>query len=121
MLQKGKEKMQIKIDLDNKEEAARNVKEVQKAINELLEVCNEQKDMLKENADKLQEAHDTLFNVAKARDELTEVLKNVHTLLGSKKDLWKDDVQINELMNVMATFIMSSGTIKHGVTKNEKN
>lgn len=55
---------------------------------------------------------------------MTETMKAIFSVLGQKKDLWKNDADMKIIMDSLATFVLSSGAIKMGVigaTKESNN
>ena len=105
--------MEIKLDLDNKEEAAKQLVIIQQQFDELLTVMKEQEKQLKENVIAME-------NLTTTSVDLSDTIKNINIVLGSKKDLWAGDEVMNDLMNKLAHFVMSSGAIKLGVISNAK-
>lgn len=53
--------------------------------------------------------------------DLVQTIKNIHIVLNSKMDMFKDDIKMQELMSHLAVFIASPATIKAGVMKNATN
>ena len=104
----------MEINLENKEE-------LQKAFDDLTDACKKQKAQLKENVDVIEEAKKQIMNLTAGSIGLADTLKAVNSLLSRKKDLFKDDVEMNELLNSLATFVVSAGSIKLGVLSNAMN
>ncbi len=94
------------------------VKRVQNVIDELVEANQEALQVAKDANANADEYEKQCNNLNKSNQGLVEALKNVHIVLGSKIDLFKDDEGMNELMKELGKFIMSSGAIKSGVVKN---
>jgi len=111
----------MNINFENKEEAMMQVKVLKDSYEEMCEVSKKQNEALKVANDQLESAAKTINTLTDAAMGTTEALKAVHTILGSKKDLWNNDKQINELMNSLSTFVLSSGAIKLGVISNDNN
>ena len=51
--------------------------------------------------------------------DATGTIKVIFSLLGQKKDLFKNDTEMKELMDNLATFVLSPGVIKLGIMSNE--
>jgi len=62
-----------------------------------------------------------IITLNKTSIDLTQALKGIHLTLGAKKDLWKDDMDMDILMTTLSTFVLSSSAIKAGVVSNAKN
>ena len=107
--------MNVVIDLENKEAAKDQIKLIQGAMDDFVDVINKQSAQLKENVVSIDEAKKQIVNLTAGSVGLADTIKAIHLLLGRKKDLFKDDKQMNELMNELATFVVSSGAIKLGV------
>jgi len=112
--------MKAEINLENKEEAARQVALIQKSIDELLEVIETQKNELLNNVKVMKEAEDHIKTLEKSTIDLTQTIKGIHMILGSRKDKFEGDEEMNELMNHLSVFVMGSGSIKIGVMENER-
>lgn len=117
-------KTNFTIDLEeglrDKQSAKQVVAEVQKVID----------DLVKSTA-KMQEAAQEAINQSKQfqkdHDQNQELLvgfvktiQTVHSVLGSKADLFKGDAQMKELMDMLAVFVSSSNVIKVGAMSNDK-
>lgn len=113
--------MEIKINFNNKAEAHKQVKLIQKTINDLLEICQDQKKQLLENISVIDESKLQITNLTKSAVDLSDAIKNIQRLLGSKMDLLKGDEELMKLTESLNTFIVSSGAIKLGVISNEMN
>jgi len=108
----------LKEGMNNPEKAAQVIKQVQDALDEAVIGWQDATAAAKaanDIAEKYQKHCETLQTTS---NDLTEALKNVHIVLGSKKDLWKDDKQMIQLMENLGTFVLSSGAIKSGVMNN---
>jgi len=113
--------MEIKINLNNKEQAKEEVKKIQKAIDDLLGVCNDQKTQLQENVKVINEAEEHIKNLTDTSIGLSDSLKAIHQILGRKKDLFEGDEEIKAIMDTLSTFVLGSGAIKLGVLSNKKD
>lgn len=113
--------MEIKLDLNNKEEALKQVKLIQQSIDELVSVCNDQKKQLQQNINTISEAHQHIEKLTETSVGLSDSLKAIHLILGKKQDLFKGDDEMKEIMNTLSTFVLGSGAIKLGVLSNAKN
>lgn len=107
--------MQVEIDLNNKEKAAEEIKKIQKAIDDLIGVCKSQEQQLKDNVKVINEAEEHINTLQKTAVDLSDALKAVHRILQSKKEMFGTDKEIKELLDMLATFVVSSGAIKLGV------
>lgn len=106
--------------LKSPETAKKVVAQVQASIDDLIIVINRQKQELLSNVETMGEAEAHIIELGKSIEGLTDTIKNIFTVLGSKKDLWKKDNEMDELMNTISVFIMSSSTIKMGAKKDAK-
>ena len=107
--------MEIKLNIENKEEAKAQLKVIQKSIDELVDVCSEQKKQLQENIKTISEAEDHIKNLTDTSVGLSDSLKAIHTILGKKKDMFEGDEEMKAIMDSLATFVLGSGAIKLGV------
>lgn len=103
-----------KILVDN-DEAKEVIKQVQAAFRELSEASLEAIDAAKKANQNANEYHEQLVKVNKANLDLTQAIKNIHIVLGSKRDLWENDKEIEAVMNSLATFVLGSGSMKAGI------
>lgn len=101
--------------LNNPEKAKQVIKEVQDAIDEMVKT-NQELLKMTEDANKIAaeyEEQTTLLH--KTSSDLSDALKAIFSIMGKKKELWKNDEEINVIMDTLATFVLGSGTIKLGV------
>ena len=95
--------------------ARATIASIQKAIDELV-LANKEVIKAAEDANKVAKDYEKqLGTLTQTNLDLADTLKSIHIVLGSKKDLWKDDNEMNELTKELAMFVMSSGAIKAGV------
>lgn len=91
------------------------IKQIQTSMDELV-LANEQ---LIAAADKSNEVatqyQAEIITANKTMLDLTDLVKAVHTVLGTKKDLWKDDAELNEMQAALSTFVVSGGAIRAGI------
>jgi len=106
-------------DLKDVTKAKRVVKDVQEFVDNVIKQRDELLNQAEISNKVATEYQNHLFTVSKTVGDLTQAMKNIHVMLGSKKDLWQDDSEMNDLMNTISTFVMSSGAIKLGVLSNE--
>jgi len=109
--------MKIEIDENNPQES---VKKIQEAFDELVDVINQQKQNLLDNAKVIDDAKEQIENLTKSTIGFSDSLKGIHMTLQSKKDLFKDDMEMNELLTTLSTFVVSSAAVKLGVISNAK-
>lgn len=112
--------LNIEINLDDKEQAAAKLKEIQGSFDELLSVMKMQEKQLKENAAVMEKAGQENKDLLDTAVGLADTIKSIYRLLNTKKEMWASDVQVNELMNQLATYMVSSSAIKLGVISNQK-
>ena len=106
---------------ESKEKAEKVVKQIQFAIDELTLANQESMRQLKETLATIDQAEKQIKILTQANIDMTKTMKNLHIVLGTKKDLWKDDEEMNVVMNALAHFVTGSGAIKLGVIGNEEN
>jgi hypothetical protein len=118
-------KTDFKIDLleglKDPEKAKEVVKQVQGAIDELVLANQELKKQLEIDIKKFDEAAELIKNLQEATINATEVIKNLNIVLNSKRELFKDDEEMEVVMKALAHFVTGAGAIKMGVLANEKN
>lgn len=69
-----------------------------------------------DNANKLAEEYQKQTAIlTKSNIDLMQALKNVHSVLGAKSDMFKGDEDFKVLMDSLATFVLGSSAIKAGV------
>jgi len=106
--------------IDSPSDAKEIVRRVQNAFDELQEA---NKDLLKvaESSNKIardfeQQNKDFIDSIK----GLTDTLKQIHIVLNARKELWKNDEKVQELMIHLAGFVTGSAAIKLGVGNGEK-
>jgi len=107
--------MKFELNLDNKKEAEKQVKLIQKSIDDLLEVPNSQKQQLLENIEKMEGFESHIKTLQNANSDLIAALKSIHIILGNRKELFVEDEEMQKTMNELAKFILSPSVIKAGV------
>jgi len=108
--------MQIEMDLKDETKAREQIKKVQTAIDDLLSVCNDQKMQLIANTEVITESEKHIRMQEGTIKDLTNSIKAIYRVLNAKKDLWKNDKEINEIQESLKIFVLGSGAIKAGVT-----
>lgn len=111
--------MDFNIDLNDKEKARLELKRIQDEIESLLDVIATQKKEILRQVDVIDSAQNHIKSLEKSTVGLTEAMKSVHSILGSKSDLFKGDEEMKVIMESLGTFIMGSSSIKLGVLNNE--
>jgi hypothetical protein len=112
--------MEINLNIENKEEARKQLKVIQKEINSLVEVCNLQKTQLQENLTTMTDAEEQIKKLTDTAVGLSDSLKAIHQILGKKSDMFEGDVEMKAIIDSLATFVLGSGAIKLGVISNAK-
>ena len=110
--------MKIEINQENPQES---VGKIQEAFDELVDVINQQKQQLLENVKVIDDASEQIKNLTNSAVDFSDALKGVHMTLQAKKELFKDDEEINELLNTLAKFVVGSSAIKLGVISNARD
>lgn len=101
--------------------AAKTVKAVQDAIDELVK-SNNQVLLEAEKSNKISKEYQELnATLVQSNIDLVDTIKSIHRVLGRKIDLLQGDAEMTVLMNELAQFVMSSGSIKLGVMSHERN
>ena len=104
--------------IDNPSTAGRVVAEVQKAFTDLSNASLAAINSAKEAHNNMEEYSKQVDLLTKANIDMVDTLKNIHTVLGSKADLFEGDKEMKFLMDALSTFILSSSTIKLGAITN---
>lgn len=112
--------MEIKLNIENKEDAKAQLKIIQNEIDALVEVCESQKKMLKENIETISSSKETIVDLTNSTIAMADSLKALHRLLQARKELFVGDEQMQTIMNSLATFVLGSGAIKLGVLSEAK-
>lgn len=114
---------QIQIDLakgmKDPEKAKEAIKEIQTQIDELVGALESQNDLLKTQNKDLETATKLLKKLETDKENYRESLVNISTVLFSKKELWKKDEEMAEMVSALSNFLLSKENIE-GAAKNGK-
>lgn len=110
--------MEININLMDKERAKEQVAKVQKSIDELLGVIDQQKIALKNSIKSSAQAEKTINEIVDVNTNLMASLRSIANLLAAKKDLWKGDDQMEELLKTLNVAVISDTFTKLRAHKN---
>lgn len=103
---------------ENKEEGAKVVKQIQDAYDESVAAFLEAEALAKKMsgiAEGFKEQAE-LFQINYL--DATQGIKAIHLILNTKRELFKGDKEMDELMNMLATFVVSPAAIKVGILAN---
>jgi hypothetical protein len=101
--------------INNPEKAKVIVQQVQKAFTELANSNLQALNVAKQSQTLLADYEQQMKVLVNGNINLADALKNVHIFLNSKKDLWKADKEVQDFMQHLSTWVVSSGAIKLGV------
>lgn len=106
----------MEINFNDKDALQSTFNELTASCKLALEEAKNQKDLNLELAKQIKDLTESNMN-------FNDALTNIHIMLNSKKDLWRQDQEMQEFMNKFATWIASAGSIKLKVLRgnNESN
>jgi hypothetical protein len=81
---------------------------IQIALDEFLAVQKESEALLKTQGEALNASTVAIDTLMKVNEHCTETVKNIFSILGSRKDKFKDDKEMEELMNGLAKFVIDT-------------
>ena len=115
---------QLEFDLNEAfkkpEKAKEIVKKVQTSFTELTDACLAMKEAAKESEKLNLEYAKQVQHLTNANVDMVTAMKNIHIILSSRQELFKDDKEMQEVMLGLATFVTGSGAIKMGVLAKAK-
>lgn len=117
---------QLKFEFDLSEglkdetKAKEVIAKVQKAIDDLV-IANSQAQQAAKDALTLSNEYEKQVDLLlQANTDLADALKNIHIMLNAKRDLFKEDKEMVEFMEKLATWTLSSAAIKSGVISKKR-
>lgn len=118
------EQLKFEIDLSeglkDETKAKEVIAKVQKAIDDLV-IANSQAQQAAKDALALSNEYEKQVDLLlQANTDLADALKNIHIMLNAKRDLFKEDKEMVEFMEKLATWTLSSAAIKSGVISKKR-
>lgn len=105
--------------LKDEAKAKQTISKVQKAIDDLV-IANTAAKKAAEDAVALSDEYEKQVNLLlSANTDLADALKNIHIMLNSKRELFKEDAEMADFMAKLATWTLSSSAIKSGALSKE--
>lgn len=108
----------LKEGLKDPAKAKEVVAKVQETVNELIAALKETKEAGAAANNLTKEYEARLITSEKTIVDLTTVIKNIHIVLGARRDAFAGDKGLLAIMEELDKFVMSSGAIKAGVIAN---
>lgn len=113
--------MQIKIDLNNKEQAQKDIDKTQIEIDGLMLALNAQSEELVKQKKAIESSTEQIKDLTTSAIGLSDSLKAIQRVLGSKTELIKEDKDLMEILKMLNEFVLSSSAIKLGAMGNGSN
>lgn len=98
-----------------KEDAEKIVKEIQDLIDTMTKGVEQSKEAADYANNVAEDALTKLKNQIDVTDKLTTAIKDIHLTLSNNSDCWKDNKEIKGMVEGLAVFVVSSGSIKSGI------
>ena len=104
--------MELKLDLENPEES---IKLIQESFDEIVKVNQEYKEELLKKNKIMEEAETVIADLQNSAIDLSDTIKAINMTLINKKNLFKGDEIMEDLLTTISKFMLSSSAIKLGV------
>lgn len=105
---------------EDKEEAKKVVKQIQDVLDSLVLANQDSIKLLKEREVDIDKAIDTITDQNTQITEFVGMLKNIHLLMATYHDVFKECEPLDEVFTYLSKFIISSGAVKVGALAYDK-